>query len=67
MIPRKVRITLNVDATFPRCLFTRIMDDIGESDTTIYVDKDRGFPDGGDEDSYIIIDDEWDALHETGR
>ncbi len=65
VFPRKVRITVCVDSTMPRCLYTKLVTSIGESDTTIEVDDTRGFPDGDDEDSYILIDEEW--MHYTKR
>jgi len=43
----------------PRCLYTKLSSAIGDGDMEISVDDTRGFADGGDEDSYIIIDEEW--------
>jgi hypothetical protein len=65
VFPQKVRITLTVDSTLPRCLFTRLLDEIGENDRRIDVDSVRGFADGDAEDSFLLIDDEW--LHYTKK
>jgi len=58
VFPQKVRITMTIDSSMPRCVHTILLDDIHESDMEIYVRNTRGFPDGG-EDSFIRIDDEW--------
>lgn len=65
VFPQKVRITLTVDSNYPRCLFTKLLDDIGEDTTNIVVDTTRGFADPEDPDPYILIDDEW--MHYTKR
>lgn len=65
VFPRKVRVTVVVDSPMPRCVHTRLLDNIGDGDTTIDVDDVRGFADGDDEDSYLLIDDEW--MHFTKR
>lgn len=59
VFPRKVRVTVTVDSPMPRCVHTRLIDEIGEGDTEIYVDSTKGFPDGGEDDAFILIDDEW--------
>jgi len=60
VFPEKVRLTITVDSPLPRCVFTKLTDDIGESSGgEILVDSTRSFPEGGDESSYILIDDEW--------
>ncbi|HYG75919.1 MAG TPA: prepilin-type N-terminal cleavage/methylation domain-containing protein [Planctomycetota bacterium] len=60
VFPEKVRITITVDSPMPRCVFTKLVDDIGESSGgEILVDSTQGFPDGGDENSYLLIDNEW--------
>ena len=59
VFPRKVRITVVIDSSMPRCLHTRLMDGIGDGDLDIEVDDVRGFADGEDADSFLLIDDEW--------
>ena len=59
VFPRKVRITAVIDSSMPRCLHTRLMDGIGDGDLDIEVDDVRGFADGEDADSFLLIDDEW--------
>jgi len=58
VFPQKVRFTITVDSPLPRCVNTKLLDEISEGETTIFVDNTQGFSDGG-EDSYILIDDEW--------
>ncbi|HYF51125.1 MAG TPA: prepilin-type N-terminal cleavage/methylation domain-containing protein [Planctomycetota bacterium] len=58
VFPEKVRFTVTIDSPMPRCIWTRLQDDIEEGTTTIMVEDTRGFPDGGD-DSFIKIGDEW--------
>jgi hypothetical protein len=59
VFPKMVRITVVVDSPMPRCVNTYLTRDIAERDSDIYVDDTRGFADGGDDNSYILIDDEW--------
>ena len=59
VFPKMVRITVVVDSPLPRCVNTYLTRDIAERDSDIYVDDTRGFADGGDDNSYILIDDEW--------
>jgi prepilin-type N-terminal cleavage/methylation domain-containing protein len=62
VFPQKVRITVTVDSPMPRCLYTKLAGEISEHETRIFVDRARGFADGtdnGDEDSYLLIEDEW--------
>lgn len=59
VFPQKIRITVCVDSPMPRCVNTKLADDLGESDGMIYVDSTRGFPRGGTDQSYILINDEW--------
>ena len=65
VFPRKVRITVVIDSSPPRCLFTKLLDGIGDGDTEIAVDDVKGFADGDDMDSYLLIDDEW--MHYTKK
>jgi prepilin-type N-terminal cleavage/methylation domain-containing protein len=58
VFPEKIRVTMTVDSSFPRCVFTRLVDEIGEGDTRILVDSTSGFEDDG-EDLHILIDNEW--------
>jgi prepilin-type N-terminal cleavage/methylation domain-containing protein len=58
VFPQKVRVTVTIDSSMPRCIFTKLSDETGEGDLTLYAEGTRGFPDGGD-DSYIKIDNEW--------
>jgi hypothetical protein len=58
VFPQKVRITLTVDSSMPRCVYAKLLDDISESDGEFLVESTKGFEDGGD-DAYILIDDEW--------
>ena len=57
--PQKIRITLTVDAPMPRCVNTKNLDDISEADGMIFADSTQGFPKGGTEESYILIENEW--------
>jgi hypothetical protein len=59
VFPKMVRITIVADSPMPRCIHTTLTRDIADRDREIYVDDTRGFPDGGDENSFILIDDEW--------
>lgn len=59
VFPQKIRITVTVDAPMPRCVNTKTLDDINEYDGMIFVDSTQGFPKGGGEDAYILIEDEW--------
>ena len=60
IFPRKVRVTLTTDSPMPRCVFTRLSNEITEHDGgALEVDSTKGFPDGNDENSYLLIDDEW--------
>jgi hypothetical protein len=60
VFPEKVRITLTVDSPMPRCIYAKLLDDLGESNVgSIYVSDTHGFPDGGNDDSCILLDDEW--------
>jgi hypothetical protein len=59
VFPQMIKVIATVDSTMPRCVHTTLLDDIGERDGEIGVESTRGFPDGGDDDSYILIDDEW--------
>lgn len=59
VFPRKIRVTIVVDSPMPRCLYTKLTDNIGDGDSDIPVEEVKGFADGGDEDSYILIDEEW--------
>ncbi len=44
----------------PRCVNTSLVDEVSDNGLgRIYVDSTRSFPDGGDDDSYLLIDDEW--------
>jgi prepilin-type N-terminal cleavage/methylation domain-containing protein len=58
--PEKVRVTLVVDAPMPRARHTKLLDDLEENKGGwVEVDTARGFADGGDLNSYILIDGEW--------
>jgi hypothetical protein len=59
VFPQKVRITLTVDSPMPRCVNTKLTDDLGPDDGMIYVDSTRGFRKGGTDQSYILIGKEW--------
>ena len=59
VFPEMVRITLTVDSSMPRCIYTKLLNEIGDIDGVIEVDSVKGFEDGGLNDSYIRIDDEW--------
>lgn len=58
VFPQKVRITLTVDSPLPKCIFTKLSEDIGDDDTEIAVESTQGFGDGGEND-FILIEDEW--------
>jgi type II secretory pathway component PulJ len=58
VFPEKIRVTLTVDSPWPRCVYTKLTDEIGEGDTRLPVDSTQGFDDDGDA-LYILIDDEW--------
>lgn len=59
VFPRKVRVTVTVDSPMPRCVHTRLVEDLGETDMEFDVDSAKGFPDPEESDTYIIIDEEW--------
>ncbi len=59
VFPQMIKIIVTVDSPMPRCVNTKLSDDIGERDGEVGVESTKGFPDGGDDDSYILIDDEW--------
>ncbi len=60
IFPQKVRITLTVDSTMPRCVYTKITDEMGPTEIgKLNVDSTKGFADGGDESSYLLIENEW--------
>jgi len=60
IFPEKVRITVVVDSPMPRCTFTKLSEDLADNATGfVEADKTRGFSDGGDENSYLLIDNEW--------
>src|SRR5262249_16474885 len=63
VFPRKIRVTVVVDSPMPRCVNTKLTDNIGDGDSDIPVDEVKGFADGSadgsGEDSYILIDEEW--------
>jgi prepilin-type N-terminal cleavage/methylation domain-containing protein len=60
IFPRKIRVTLTTDSPMPRCVNTKLINEISEHDGgAMEVDSTRGFPDGGDETSYILVEDEW--------
>ncbi len=59
VFPQKIRITITVDAPMPRCVNTKTIDEVNEYDGMIFVDSTQGFPAGGTEDSYILLEDEW--------
>jgi hypothetical protein len=59
VFPRKVRVRVTIDSTLPRCVYTKLVDEIGDGEMDLFVDSIKGFPDGGDEDSFLLIDDEW--------
>ena len=59
VFPQMIKIIVTVDSPMPRCTHTVLIEDIGERDGEIGVESTKGFPDGGDDDSFILIDDEW--------
>jgi prepilin-type N-terminal cleavage/methylation domain-containing protein len=60
VFPEKIRITVTVDSSMPRCVFTKLVDQMGESDLgRISVEGTKGFPDPDDQDPYLLIDGEW--------
>ena len=59
VFPMKVRVTLTVDSSMPRCTYTKLEEPIGSNDGMIFAGSTRGFPEGGTENSYILIDNEW--------
>ncbi|MCY3020603.1 MAG: prepilin-type N-terminal cleavage/methylation domain-containing protein [Planctomycetota bacterium] len=60
VFPEKVRITLTVDSPMPRCVFGRLLATIGEGEGGfVDVENTKGFNDGGEPDTFVLIDDEW--------
>ncbi len=59
VFPQKVKITIVTDSPLPRCVHTKLIDGIGDTDGMIYVDSTQGFEEGGTEQSYILIGKEW--------
>ena len=59
VFPQMIRVTVTVDSSMPRCVYTKLDDGMGDNEIgNIYVASTRGFPDPGPE-SFILIDDEW--------
>jgi len=60
VFPEKVRITVTVDSPMPRCVFGRLVGQLGDTEGGfIEVDNTKGFPEGGEPDPYILVEDEW--------
>jgi len=65
VFPMKIRVTMTVDSPLPRCTHTKLSEAIGSSDGMIFVESTRGFPEGGAENSYILVGNEW--IHYTSK
>ena len=59
VFPQMIKVAITVDSPMPRCVHTALLADILERDGQIAVESTRGFPDGDDFDSYLLIEDEW--------
>jgi hypothetical protein len=60
IFPEKVRVTITVDSAMPRCVYAKLVEQVGDTvGGQILVDTTKGFRDGEDQDAYILIDDEW--------
>ena len=59
VFPEKVRVTVSIDSPMPRCVYTKLVGVIGETDGEIEVESTKGFSDGGDENAFILIEEEW--------
>ncbi len=65
VFPEAVRVTLVVEADELRTVRTDLTERLPEVAGEVHVASTRGFPDGGGEDSYLLVDDEW--IHYSAR
>ncbi|MHC4914765.1 MAG: PulJ/GspJ family protein [Planctomycetota bacterium] len=65
VFPEAVQVTLVVESHELRTVRTDLLELLPEAGGEIRVASTRGFPEGGREDSYLLIDDEW--IHYKAR
>jgi len=65
VFPMKIRVTITVDSPLPRCTHTKLAEASSSSDGMLFVNSTQGFPEGGTENSYILVGNEW--IHYTSK
>jgi len=59
IFPRMIRVTAVIDSPYPRCQYTKLVEDLGDNYGMVFVESTAGFPDGGTSESFIYIEGEW--------